>query len=68
MDKNSKTQKSAKRDQSDLPAAFSEQITTLRQEITEITEKFNTSNALLQHKEEENKELREKLLALEIAV
>lgn len=52
----------------ETPVTLTDQISTLRQEITEITEKFQTSNALLQSKEEENKELREKLLALEIAV
>ena len=51
-----------------IPEDLCEQINTLKQEITEITEKFNNSNALLHSKEEENKELREKLLALEIAV
>ena len=46
----------------------SEQVKHLRREVVEITEKFYDSSLLLRYKDQETHELKEKLLALEIAV
>ena len=44
------------------------QMASLQHEVATMTERFRHSRALLRDKEEETEQLREKLLALEIAV
>ena len=45
-----------------------EQVNYLRHEVMDITEKLHSNNTLLDVKDTENRELKEKLAALEIAV
>ena len=47
---------------------IAEQLYSLKTEIVEINDKFNESSQLLRQKEEENRLLREKLMALEMTV
>ena len=48
--------------------SLTDQLTQLKHEVSTINQKFSQSSVMLQQKYDENRELKEKLIALEIAV